>query len=105
MVGPGRLELPTPRLSSVCSNQLSYGPSPAFALKSASGTPQSARHSQRAPGNARQQAKACRHGPLTRSRIDILDEKEKRERRILASSKASAFDLSLLIKPDWLDLF
>ena len=26
MVGPGRLELPTPRLSSVCSNQLSYGP-------------------------------------------------------------------------------
>ena len=31
MVGPGRLELPTPRLSSVCSNQLSYGPSPAGA--------------------------------------------------------------------------
>src|SRR5689334_595951 len=29
VVGPGRLELPTPRLSSVCSNQLSYGPSPA----------------------------------------------------------------------------
>jgi hypothetical protein len=29
MVGPGRFELPTPRLSSVCSNQLSYGPSPA----------------------------------------------------------------------------
>jgi hypothetical protein len=28
MVGPGRLELPTPRLSSVCSNQLSYGPIP-----------------------------------------------------------------------------
>ena len=26
MVGLGRLELPTPRLSSVCSNQLSYGP-------------------------------------------------------------------------------
>ena len=26
MVGPGRLELPTPRLSSVCSNQLSYKP-------------------------------------------------------------------------------
>lgn len=26
LVGPGRLELPTPRLSSVCSNQLSYGP-------------------------------------------------------------------------------
>ena len=24
MVGQGRLELPTPRLSSVCSNQLSY---------------------------------------------------------------------------------
>lgn len=29
MVGPGRLELPTTRLSSVCSNQLSYGPIPA----------------------------------------------------------------------------
>ena len=29
VVGPGRFELPTPRLSSVCSNQLSYGPSPA----------------------------------------------------------------------------
>ena len=27
MVGPGRFELPTPRLSSVCSNQLSYEPS------------------------------------------------------------------------------
>src|SRR5690606_11666242 len=26
MVGPGRLELATPRLSSVCSNRLSYGP-------------------------------------------------------------------------------
>jgi hypothetical protein len=26
MVGPGRFELPTPRLSSVCSNQLSYEP-------------------------------------------------------------------------------
>ena len=25
-VGQGRLELPTPRLSSVCSNQLSYRP-------------------------------------------------------------------------------
>ena len=28
VVGPGRLELPTPRLSSVCSNRLSYGPIP-----------------------------------------------------------------------------
>jgi hypothetical protein len=26
VVGLGRLELPTPRLSSVCSNQLSYRP-------------------------------------------------------------------------------
>ena len=26
MVGPGRLELPTSRLSGVCSNQLSYRP-------------------------------------------------------------------------------
>ena len=26
LVGLGRLELPTPRLSSVCSNQLSYRP-------------------------------------------------------------------------------
>ena len=26
VVGPGRLELPTSRLSGVCSNQLSYGP-------------------------------------------------------------------------------
>src|SRR5690625_57903 len=26
MVGPGGFEPPTPRLSSVCSNQLSYGP-------------------------------------------------------------------------------
>ena len=29
MVGPDRFELSTPRLSSVCSNQLSYGPAPA----------------------------------------------------------------------------
>ena len=29
VVGPDRFELSTPRLSSVCSNQLSYGPSPA----------------------------------------------------------------------------
>ena len=28
MVGPERFELSTPRLSSVCSNQLSYGPAP-----------------------------------------------------------------------------
>ena len=28
MVGPGRLELPTSRLSGVRSNHLSYGPSP-----------------------------------------------------------------------------
>jgi hypothetical protein len=28
LVGPGRFELPTPRLSSVCSNQLSYEPPP-----------------------------------------------------------------------------
>lgn len=33
MVGPGRLELPTPRLSSVCSNQLSYGPTSRQTLK------------------------------------------------------------------------
>jgi hypothetical protein len=33
VVGPGRFELPTPRLSSVCSNQLSYGPSPAAACR------------------------------------------------------------------------
>ena len=26
LVGLGRVELPTPRLSSVCSNQLSYSP-------------------------------------------------------------------------------
>ena len=29
VVGPDRFELSTPRLSSVCSNQLSYGPAPA----------------------------------------------------------------------------
>jgi hypothetical protein len=32
MVGLGRLELPTPRLSSVCSNQLSYRPAPNYTL-------------------------------------------------------------------------
>ena len=32
MVGLGRLELPTPRLSSVCSNQLSYRPNLRYAL-------------------------------------------------------------------------
>ena len=30
VVGPGRLELPTPRLSSVCSNRLSYGHIPTY---------------------------------------------------------------------------
>ena len=30
VVGLGRFELPTPRLSSVCSNQLSYRPSRAL---------------------------------------------------------------------------
>jgi hypothetical protein len=30
VVGPDRFELSTPRLSSVCSNQLSYGPAPAW---------------------------------------------------------------------------
>ena len=33
MVGLGRLELPTPRLSSVCSNQLSYKPLKKIYLK------------------------------------------------------------------------
>lgn len=33
VVGPDRFELSTPRLSSVCSNQLSYGPSPAAAAR------------------------------------------------------------------------
>jgi hypothetical protein len=33
MVGPGGLEPPTPRLSSVCSNQLSYEPPWAFARR------------------------------------------------------------------------
>jgi hypothetical protein len=33
MVGLGRLELPTPRLSSVCSNQLSYRPIPLLGQK------------------------------------------------------------------------
>ena len=32
MVGPGRLELPTSRLSGVRSNHLSYGPLPAAAV-------------------------------------------------------------------------
>ena len=32
VVGPGRLELPTSRLSGVCSNQLSYRPLKRFAL-------------------------------------------------------------------------
>ena len=32
MVGPGGLEPPTPRLSSVCSNQLSYEPKNRFAV-------------------------------------------------------------------------
>jgi hypothetical protein len=34
MVGLGRLELPTPRLSSVCSNQLSYRPAHWYLAKS-----------------------------------------------------------------------
>ena len=33
VVGPDRFELSTPRLSSVCSNQLSYGPSPAAVVR------------------------------------------------------------------------
>jgi hypothetical protein len=35
LVGLGRLELPTPRLSSVCSNQLSYRPNLASSFSSA----------------------------------------------------------------------
>ena len=34
MVGPGRLELPTSRLSGVRSNQLSYGPGARLAIAS-----------------------------------------------------------------------
>ena len=34
VVGPDRFELSTPRLSSVCSNQLSYGPAPAAVARS-----------------------------------------------------------------------
>ncbi len=45
MVGPGRLELPTSRLSGVRSNHLSYGPNPVV------------RHARQKAGSA------IRHGP------------------------------------------
>ncbi len=37
MVGPGRLELPTSRLSGVRSNHLSYGPRPGLDIPFVSG--------------------------------------------------------------------
>jgi hypothetical protein len=55
MVGPGRLELPTSRLSGVRSNQLSYGPgarAPALAIVSpASGRPKDGDTRWRAAGD------------------------------------------------------
>jgi hypothetical protein len=52
VVGPDRFELSTPRLSSVCSNQLSYGPAPAGAayvgnVGAATGLVLSMRHADR----------------------------------------------------------
>ena len=48
VVGPGRLELPTSRLSGVCSNQLSYRPlkrsAPALALPLENGAPDARSH-------------------------------------------------------------
>ena len=46
LVGPDRFELSTPRLSSVCSNQLSYGPVPAAVAHPCECAPQLGSYSQ-----------------------------------------------------------
>jgi hypothetical protein len=68
VVGPGRLELPTSRLSGVCSNQLSYRPV---------NGPLSARRSIRTSSSAE-----CAIAPLPRRQR--CQRKEKRRRRHLA---------------------
>ncbi len=63
LVGPGRLELPTLRLSGVRSNHLSYGP-----------------RAVRQPGNPRLAIASSTTGPHVRS-VDDEMRKEKRRRR------------------------
>ena len=82
VVGPGRLELPTPRLSSVCSNQLSYGPI-CRTRRPGSGT-----HTGQRPSpvvrRPRRNVSRSTIGGTTRERkpkVHILMKKEKRSRR------------------------
>ncbi len=88
MVGPGRLELPTPRLSSVCSNQLSYGPislrQHLIRVNLGKGTHTGQRPSPvvRRPRGA--QHRRCERRASANPWFDILLKKEKRGRRKLA---------------------
>ncbi len=70
MVGPGRLELPTPRLSSVCSNQLSYGPIPAAPSWLPTGN--EGRHTAN-PGHRQQ---GCRYPQIKRGSYPETGERE-----------------------------
>ena len=90
MVGPGRLELPTSRLSGVRSNHLSYGPS-GSRQKTCSTKPELSKPPARAGLLKRSRPKAGKRwdtrGPtLTRDCMSLV-KKEKRRRR--GSAKAT----------------
>src|SRR6185503_11983996 len=82
LVGPDRFELSTPRLSSVCSNQLSYGPSPAAVVRK-----------KRTPQLGSQNP-----------RTDVRGREEKRRRRQPQMSSSSVKDAGRFLQSDREDL-
>ena len=82
VVGPDRFELSTPRLSSVCSNQLSYGPSPACRLRACAKRDRNwARNSRTSPRGSRGESES--EG----------EEKRRRRRTAKCSSTSEASEL------------
>ena len=106
MVGLGRLELPTPRLSSVCSNQLSYRPD----LDKQKACDQYAHTGQRPspvvrrPRGAPACHQTCGTARERKPMVHILMKKEKRSRRFSPypwSAKQISGRITLRWSPDW----
>ena len=105
MVGPGRLELPTPRLSSVCSNQLSYGPI-SLNLKACNQAPiqdDSPSPVVRRPRGAPRMPRTCGTARERSQKVLSFLKKEKRGRRVppYRHRPRSMRRIAFRWSPDW----
>src|ERR1700752_3678519 len=107
MVGLGRFELPTPRLSSVCSNQLSYRPSrpltTAFPLRAqATNVPYPSLELVKEPGPAQVLSKLDRRARPTvedaRSIIEFADRRSPCGSRGAADSRKEVIQPQVLLQ-------